>query len=75
MYVRCQLIDTSLETETWLPVYATKRVSASLVDLFQCLAQTAEVLDRRCNRRPWLGSQWPGATLRVPSCTGPPGAP
>ena len=24
---------------------------------------------------PWLGSHWPGPTLAVPSCTGPPGAP
>ena len=25
--------------------------------------------------RRWLGSHWPGFTLGVPSCPGPPGAP
>ena len=27
-----QVLDSSLEHEKWLPVYATKRISASLVD-------------------------------------------
>ena len=36
------MLDASLEHERWLPVYATKLISASLVDLFQCLSQTAD---------------------------------
>ena len=49
-----QVLDSALEQEEWTPVYATKRISASLVDLFQCLSQTAHFyLDS-------LSQPWPG---------------
>ena len=35
-----QVLEASLELETWTPVFATKRISSSLVDLFQCFSQT-----------------------------------
>ena len=48
------MLDSALEQEEWTPVYATKRISASLVDLFQCLSQTAHFyLDS-------LSQPWPG---------------
>ena len=49
-----QVLDSALEQEEWTPVYATKRISASLIDLFQCLSQTAHFyLDS-------LSQPWPG---------------
>ena len=49
-----KVLDSALELEAWAPVCATKRVSASLVDLFQCLSQTAHFyLDT-------LSQPWPG---------------
>ena len=48
------MLDSALEQEEWTPVYATKRISASLIDLFQCLSQTAHFyLDS-------LSQPWPG---------------
>ena len=49
-----KVLDSALEHEEWAPVCTTKRVSASLVDLFQCLSQTARFyLDT-------LSQPWPG---------------
>ena len=47
------MLDSALEQEEWTPVYATKRISASLVDLFQCLSQAHFYLDS-------LSQPWPG---------------
>ena len=37
-----QVLEASLEHEKWTPVFATKLVSSSLVDLFQCFSQTVD---------------------------------
>ena len=37
-----KVLDASLEHEKWTPVFATKLISSSLVDLFQCFSQTVD---------------------------------
>ena len=53
--LRRGLAEASLAHERWVPVYATKLVSSSLVDLFQCFSQTADF---------FLDAAQPSATAR-----------